>query len=207
MSPELRQQLATGYTDIAKLRELTQGPLASLSHGVAMRVISGDTTASEAARVVGQRFWSDLSRDFGRALPASAVSALTQEEGEQSGVSILLFEKDSEARLAVTRLLAEASIKVHATVEDSAAREIIEKEENVVLLVADIDVGAERENIEALLRLRRALAWSRLPVMLVLPAEQNATQQIVKDHGVSDYLVKPVTPETIVARIQAMLVR
>ena len=30
---------------------------------------------------------------------------------------------------------------------------------------------------------------------------------MVKDHGVSDYLVKPVTSETIVARIQAMLVR
>ena len=207
MSPALRRLLAVGHTDTAKLMDMTQGPLSSLSHGAAMRVISGDTTADEAARVVGQRFWSDLSRDFGRTLPVSAVSALTQDEGHQTSVSVLLFEKHSATRTAVTDLLAKASIKVHTADDPSAARDIVEKDENVALLVADIDVGTERENLDALLRLRRALAWSRLPVMLILPAEQNATQQMVKDHGVSDYLVKPVTSETIVARIQAMLVR
>ena len=207
MSPALRQQLAADHTDLAKLQDLTKGPLSSLSHGAAMRVISGDTTAGEAARVVGQRFWSDLAREFRRALPASAVGVLTPEEGSQTGISVLLFEKHSAMTIAVTDLLGKASIKVHATDDPSAARDIIEKDENVALLVADIDVGTERENLEALLRLRRALAWSRLPVMLIVPSKENATQQIVKDHGVSDYLVKPVTPEIIVARIQAMLAR
>ncbi len=208
MTPELGQQLASGHNNLAKLRELATGPLSSLSHGAAMRVISGDTTAGEAARVIGQRFWSDLARMLGRPLRAGAVASLVPEgDTIRAGVGILLFEINSNERDAISAALAKIAIDVHATDSPEAARDIVEKNENIVLAVVDLDASPSGGNIDVLRRLRRALAWSRLATLLIVPESDFALRHVLQEHGVSDYLVKPVTIETIVARVQAVLAR
>jgi CheY-like chemotaxis protein len=210
MTPEFRKQLAAGHSDLSNLRDLIKGSLSSLSHGAAMRVISGDTTAGEATRVIGQRFWNDLAREFGRDLQPGAVTSLVRDDDSLSAdVGALLFGADGAARQAIAASLEESAIHVHVTDNPEMVRRVIEKNEGISLGIIDLEVGVDvsESAIDLLVRLRRALAWSRLPVLIIAPARDLLLQKILEEHGVADYLVKPVSPETILARVQAILAR
>ncbi len=210
MTPEFRKQLAAGHSDLSNLRDLIKGSLSSLSHGAAMRVISGDTTAGEATRVIGQRFWNDLAREYGRDLQPGAVTSLVRDDDSLSAdVGALLFGADGAARQAIAASLEESAIHVHVTDNPEMVRRVIEKNEGISLGIIDLEVGVDvsESAIDLLVRLRRALAWSRLPVLIIAPARDLLLQKILEEHGVADYLVKPVSPETVLARVQAILAR
>lgn len=207
ITPELRQQLRATHGDIGKLRDLAQSPLSCLSHGVAQRVISGDTTALEATRIMGQRFWSDLAREFNRPLAAGTVTALAEGENTGTGIGILLFSIHAGERAALAHSLGTLGLTIHAVDDPEQARDVLEKNENIVLLIADVDTGNARNNISTLVKLRRALAWSRLPVLVMAPQQDVTVRQILEEHGVADYLIKPATTQAVVERVQAMLER
>lgn len=206
-TPEARQYLRSGDRALEKLAELTHGPLSSLSHGAAMRVISGDTTAAEAYRVIGQRFWNDLARDFNRPPPAMAATLLDTEESDTAKVTILLFASKEQDRVAFAGEFEKSGIRVLSTCNPDAVREQLQKDPNIALLVFELDAGSPERNIQLLLHLRASAAWTRLPAVLVLSANDPGMLEIVDKHGVLDYLVKPVTPAALVSRIAAVLAR
>jgi len=207
MTPELGRAIVAGETDIAKLGELSQGPLSSMASTAARRVISGYTTAREAMRVIGQRFWTELAREFQRPLSARAIAVLGSEEAPSSGASVLLFETNPDDTQALAAALRDARFKVHATDDPESSRRLVEENEDVVMVIVDLDVGANGDSLAMLQRLRVALAWSRLPAVVLVPEHDRTLRTILEEHGVADYLVKPVAPETVIAHARAVLAR
>ena len=207
MSPELGRAIAAGETDVAKLGEFSRGALSSMASTAARRIISGDTTAREAMRVIGQRFWTELAREFRRPLSAGALAALGSDEAPSSGAAVLLFETKPEDAQALATALKEARFRVHATADPEASRRIVEEEEDVVMVIIDLDVGAEGDNLAMLQRLRVALAWSRLPALVLVPEHDRALRTLLEEHGVADYVVKPTTPQAVIERARAVLAR
>jgi CheY-like chemotaxis protein len=207
ITPELRQLISSSSGNLSMLREKTSGPLSSLSQALALRVISGDTSAREAARVAGQRFWNELAEHSGRPAPAGGISATVDNAETEVGVGVLLFHTDSAERGVWATAIEKLGLEVYATDDIESARGLVEKNENIVLLIVNLQTGKSGDNHLALARLRRALAWSRLPVLLVVPESDKVLEDILHERGVSDYLVQPVTAEAVSARVQAMLAR
>lgn len=207
LTPAARRHLAGGESDLGKLRELTKGPLSSLAYAAALRVVSGDTSAGEAYRVIGQRFWNDVAAIHGRTMPSGANTMLSDDESATARLNILLYETRQDAKNTIANMLDPALVKIFAASEPQVAREILLKEEDVALLVVDVDAGPGGDNIELLKRLRVAMAWTRLPLVVIIPGNDKKLAKILEEHGVADYLIKPFAPEALMERITSVLRR
>jgi type II secretory ATPase GspE/PulE/Tfp pilus assembly ATPase PilB-like protein/CheY-like chemotaxis protein len=208
MTPDLQRAISEGERDLARLRDISEGPLSSIADGAARRVISGDTTAREAMRVLGQRFWTETARKFKRPVPPGAIATVSADETLTEGLSLLLYQKDAEAEGGLLeKLRDEVRAKVYVASDPDQARDILSHNENISMLVIDLALEDEGRSLEALRQLRVSLAWARLPALLLISAEHHQLRQVLEEHGVTDYLVKPVDGETVAARLRAVLAR
>jgi len=207
MTPEPGRAVAGGETDVARLSQFSTGPLSSMASTAARRIISGHTTVREAMRVIGQRFWTELAREFHRPLSAGTLAALGSEESPSSGAAVLLFETNPADTQALAAALQDARFRVHATADPEASRRIVEEEEDVIMVIIDLDIGPNGDSLVMLQRLRVALAWSRLPALVLVPEHDRALRTILEEHGVADYVVKPTSPDAVVERARAVLAR
>ena len=98
-------------------------------------------------------------------------------------------------------------VKILVASEPQVVREILLKEEDGALLVVDIDAGPGGDNIELLKRLRVAMAWMRLPVVIIIPGNDKRLAKILEEHGVADYLIKPFAPDALMERITSVMRR
>jgi type II secretory ATPase GspE/PulE/Tfp pilus assembly ATPase PilB-like protein/ActR/RegA family two-component response regulator len=207
MTPDLRSAISRGERDLGRLRELTPTPLAAIADGAAKRIISGDTTAREAMRVLGQKFWTDTARLFNRTISAGAATAITAEESLSAGLSLLLFEREPLGRSELATAIEQTGVRVHTTGDPEQARQIVTDDDAVALLILDLETGDERDSLELLRQVRVSLAWARLPALIMVSPHHAQLRQLLEEHGMTDYLVKPVDTETIVSRLRAVLAR
>ena len=98
-------------------------------------------------------------------------------------------------------------VKILVASEPQVAREILLKEEELALLVVDIDADPGGDNIELLKRLRVAMAWMRLPVVIIVPGNDKRLAKILEERGVADYLIKPFSPEALMERVTSVMRR
>jgi type IV pilus assembly protein PilB len=207
MTPELGTAIAGGEHDLAKLRAFNQGPVSSMSGTAAARVISGDTTAREVTRVIGQRFWTDVSRIFARPIAAGAVANITGSVNENAGIGVLIFSMDAETAKGWAHAFEGGEFVAHVASDPDDARRALEKHGDIMLLVVDLEAGTPDENVELLKRLRIAMAWTRLPAIVIVPRDDSRLQAILEEHDVSDYLRKPLDGAAIASRARAVLAR
>lgn len=210
MTPELGAAVAKGQQDLAQLREPAAGPLSSMSVTAAARVVSGDTSAREAMRVIGRRFWTDLARHHQKPLAGAAMSTLEDDGKPSSGIDMLLFSTHPQELQLHAAALGEAGFQVLCAATPDQARVLLQQNEQVALIVADVDVHGDHEDsasAELLRQLRVALAWARLPALLLLPPDFAARSQLLDSPTVADHLVKPVSPEAVAARALAVMAR
>jgi DNA-binding response OmpR family regulator len=76
-----------------------------------------------------------------------------------------------------------------------------------MLLVLDLDAGSPPANLELLKRLRVAMAWTRLPAIVIVPPGDDELRAILERHDVTDYLLKPVDGDAVASRARAVLAR
>ncbi|MGA0032278.1 MAG: ATPase, T2SS/T4P/T4SS family, partial [Burkholderiales bacterium] len=207
MSPDLAHAIAHGDRSVPTLREISKGPLSSISVTAAVHVISGDTSVQEAVRVIGQRFWKGAAVGFDRTPPTEAQLATWDNEKGGAAVRVLVFHHDAKkAKILAEALKAGQFIPLVATTPDEA-REVVEQEEDVSLIVADISPPKGMTAFELLRELRLALAWAQLPALPIVRAEDTDVRQGLETHGVPDYLIHPVEPEHIAARARLLMTR
>lgn len=207
MNPALQAAISAGERDFARLRTLADGPLSSLAEGAARRVISGDTTARECTRVIGARFWTETALRFGRGIPANAATMIGEEDSLSDGLTLMYFHARKAGTQEIATALREMSHRVIEVTDPEEARTIVSNDDTIALLIIDLEGDDESDSMERLKRLRVGLAWSRLPALLIVSPEHRALQALLGEHGVSDHLLKPVTPDTVTARLRAILAR
>lgn len=193
--------------DLTGLRAINQGPLSVMSLNAARRIISGDTTAREVSRVIGQRFWTDIAREFMRPLPPGALAQMAADVGNDKGVGALLFSRDKATVQEWSAAFADGPFHIHVASDPQEARRIVEREGDIVFNIIDLEAGTPEENMDLLKRLRAALAWALLPRIVIVPKDDSVLRAVLEEHNVSDYLVKPVTGQEIATRAQAVLAR
>jgi len=115
---------------------------------------------------------------------------------------VLLVEDDEELRTEMAAYLAGNGYAVHEAGDVPAARRILQSRP---IQVAVLDVNLPGEDG---LSLCRALADAGGPAILMLSAQGESIDRILGlELGADDYVVKPITPRELLARVKALLRR
>jgi CheY-like chemotaxis protein len=204
MNEAMAGLLAGGQHALDALRQTTMGPVASLAATASGRIQSGDTTVREAVRIVGNQFWTDAARAFERKIPAGTLRLFEDDSTSSGDPVVLVFSRDPNRARAIADALVEQRFRAVTACEPEEARQLLDREQETSLLVVDAEPGAGEEAMDLALRLRVALAWARLPFVPIIREQDAQLRQVLEDYGVSDYLVKPATPEEIALRVRAV---
>ncbi|MCC6802775.1 MAG: response regulator transcription factor [Anaerolineae bacterium] len=126
---------------------------------------------------------------------------LTRNEQNQSPL-ILVVEDDSDTADYVTALLQTSGYNaVTADSGEIALSEIANAQPDLVLL--DLNLP----DMAGLDVLRQVRANSLLPMIILSGATQDKSKVVALEEGADDYVVKPFSPEELVARVHALLRR
>ncbi len=183
------------------------------------RVWQGVTSLDEVVRVLGERSVEDeeesvaaeAARQPGATakavpLPVSSVPAAVRASvSEKSGkLRILVADDDPQMRRLIRSILERDGFEVIEAADGLDALESVEARP-VDLMVLDIDMP-RLDGLGVLEELRARVSTSSIPV-IVLTARTDDTEARVLDLGAQDFLSKPVQPQSLQARVKAVLRR
>lgn len=179
--------------------------LNSLASSAARHVISGVTSVTEAARVLGLRFWSSLSAEYGVELPDGMF--MQQEEGAANSPGILILGHHGKDENALVLQLEQSLFSTFRAYSAKEAKKFLEIQDNIVLVIVDIDERMENEKIVAFIHhARTELAWSRLPALLLLPSGREKLQSLLlADGATSKMVMKPITGNELANIVRTVL--
>jgi CheY-like chemotaxis protein len=208
MNPKLRDAVAVGEIRLATLSGMREGGLKSLAASGALRVISGETTVAEILEAVGPTFWSDLVEYYGTQISTEALEHLPQRA--VAGQGILLMTGDGELRNRLEPLLQEHGFRLLIASTRDDAVEILKRDEDIVFIISDElgDQASASEAAEFLRQNRQAIAWARLPSIVLIPHTLSADEAFLLESGVMGTLMaKPIDTETLLAHVRRSQVR
>ncbi|MGQ0702468.1 MAG: ATPase, T2SS/T4P/T4SS family [Gemmatimonadales bacterium] len=173
------------------------------------RVWTGQTSLDEVVRVLGEK-----SADEEEAAPAKpggnvpeAVRQRVTADGADSGEEqphILVADDDPQMRRLCRSILERAGYRVSEAADGLEALESVESGQFDLLLL-DIDMP-RLDGLGVLEELRARIKTAGVPVV-VLTARTDDTEIRVLELGAQDFLSKPVQPQSLQARVKAVLRR
>ena len=177
------------------------------------RVWQGVTSLDEVVRVLGERSQDDelesAAAEVARrpaaaampAVPAAVRAAISDSPGK---TRILVADDDPQMRRLIRSILERDGFEVTEAADGLDALEALEARP-VDLVVLDIDMP-RLDGLGVLEELRARVKTSSVPV-IVLTARTDDTEARVLDLGAQDFLSKPVQPQSLQARVKAVLRR
>jgi type IV pilus assembly protein PilB len=166
------------------------------------RVWQGQTSLDEAVRVLGERH--DDESDATE--PATAVpEAVRAAVGEPDGKThVLVADDDPQMRRLIRSILERDGYDITEAADGLDALEQVENR-RFDLMLLDIDMP-RLDGLGVLEELRARIKTLGVPV-IVLTARTDDTETRVLDLGAQDFLTKPVQPNSLQARVKAVLRR
>jgi type IV pilus assembly protein PilB len=207
MTPELAHAISTGKSGVADLAKFVGKQFKPMSFTAANRIISGDTTALEAARVLGRRFWNELAGANSKKLGQGAALVMAGADNAAARTGVLLFSRDADATPALVAALEAVNLRVVTSGDPVEARALLEQNEDIMLLVIDSETREKEDKFRHLISLRQSLTWAGLPVVVLVGEDDMEIRKVLEDFGINDYLVKPVAPDVLVSRVRAAFQR
>lgn len=130
------------------------------------------------------------------------VQVMTPQTDTSPVAEILLVEDDLELRREMTAYLVDNGHVVHEAGDVPTARRIL-AERTIQVAVLDVNLPGEDG-----LSLCRTLAGGDGPAILMLTAQGDPIDRILGlELGADDYVVKPIMPRELLARVKALLRR
>jgi type IV pilus assembly protein PilB len=170
------------------------------------RVWLGLTSIEEAVRVLGEGHTQEedagAAKTAAAAVPA-AVRAAVKTDGDGKP-RVLVADDDPQMRRLVRSILEREGYEITEVVDGLDALEQIESHEFDLMLL-DIDMP-RLDGLGVLEELRARIKTAGVPV-IVLTARTDDTETRVLDLGAQDFLSKPVQPNSLQARVKAVLRR
>lgn len=183
MNNSLRALISNHQSDISVLKGALNKDFSTLSGTASRRIISGDTSIAECLRVIGHRFWLDLLEEYGNkdieleALPNSTSSSNAKQ-------AILLVGNLQGYPEALRLLLKESwySLYEAATPDEGAA--MLKAHEEIAFVFLHVPTLESDEKYRGYVAsFRQALAWSRLPALILLPPNEPGLPMVLHEDG------------------------
>lgn len=186
VSGGLRDLLVGNPSDAELLRGARADGMRTFTEVALDRVAKGDTTVEEIERVLG-------------IVPMRTVSA-------SSVGPILVVEDVAEDRLLLVQVLKRMGFRVIEAENAQPALEMLKADPTVCLVLIDLHLPG-MQGTELLHQIRRSLATQALPAVVVTASDNPRNEIDLLNAGADDYILKPVVPERVEARIRAVLRR
>jgi type II secretory ATPase GspE/PulE/Tfp pilus assembly ATPase PilB-like protein/ActR/RegA family two-component response regulator len=172
------------------------------------RVWQGQTDLAEAVRVIGEQGSDELAGDAKPAASAAAaVPAGIQkavQEAHNGAPRVLVADDDPQMRRLIRSILERDGYTITEAADGLDALDQVESK-TFELMLLDIDMP-RLDGLGVLEELRARIRTSGVPV-IVLTARTDDTETRVLDLGAQDFLSKPVQPNSLQARVKAVLRR
>ncbi len=170
------------------------------------RVWLGDTGYDELVRVVGEPPAPGdavLLPGPGASEAGSSEAATTASPGDAP--LVLIADDDAGTRLLAAAALNQEGFRTEEAEDGLAALEAANRLQPAVVL---LDMVMPRlDGFGVLGALRSRLAGTSIPVIVVTSNDDMDTERRCLELGAADFLVKPVQPNALVSRVQAVLRR
>jgi type IV pilus assembly protein PilB len=187
MSPAVEAALTTSPSDAELVRVARREGLRTFAEIGVDRVARGDTTVEELERALG--------------------FVPSQHETATSLGPVLVVEDEADDRLQIRTVLEGMGIQAVEAEDGQSAKRMLESGDHDFALVV-LDLFLPDMNGHDLLReIRRSLATQALPVIVLTGSPDPLLEIEVLEAGADDYLLKPVVPMRIEARVRAVLRR
>lgn len=119
--------------------------------------------------------------------------------------AVLVVEDDRSVATMLARHLGRAGFVVH---EAATVREAVRKASATAPGIVILDLGlADGDGADVCRRIRDMPAIGDVPVLVLTARDELATKLMLFALGADDYVVKPVEPVELIARVQALLRR
>jgi type II secretory ATPase GspE/PulE/Tfp pilus assembly ATPase PilB-like protein/CheY-like chemotaxis protein len=185
-TPKLRDLIAEGGSDAELLWAAREDGMRTFVQVGLERVARGETTVEEVERVLGIVPPRDATAD--------SVGA------------VLVIEDAVEDRLLLSNVLRNMGFRVLEAGNAAKALEMLDSGEELSLAIVDLYLP-EMKGPDLLRSIRRSLATQSLPVIVVTGSSDPRHEFELLDAGADDYLLKPIVPERLEARVRAVLRR
>ena len=172
--------------------------------------LMGDDAGVESQEGAGSTFWftARLTRHEEQE-PAAALPHATNAEqlirDRYHGLPILLVD-DDPINLAVTQYLLEETGLIIDTAENGAQAISKARKENYLLIVMDMQMPI-MNGMETTRQIRQLSGYSNTPILAMTANAFAEDKKRCLDAGMNDFLVKPIDPEMIFAKLFAWLER
>ena len=180
----------------------------------------GFTTLEELVRVLGERVQDDGSTLANRpsvmlvpeqvraaiaaATPTPAPPVATGAPAPPAQTQVLVADDDPQMRRLVRAVLEREGMAVSEANDGLDAIDLV-AQRRFDLIVLDMDMP-RLDGLGVLEELGHGVQTSQIPV-IVLTARSDETETRAPDLGAQDYLIKPVRPTALTARVRAVLRR
>jgi OmpR family response regulator RpaB len=171
------------------------------------RVWGGHTSIEEVVRVLGEKNEEDTSvKDIihGATIPDAVRAEVTLTLDGDAKPHILVADDDPQMRRLIRSILERDGYRVTEATDGLDALESIESGQ-FHLMMLDIDMP-RLDGLGVLEELRTRIKTAGVPV-IVLTARTDDTEIRVLELGAQDFLSKPVQPQSLQARVKAVLRR
>jgi len=176
----------------------------SLWESALERVWLGQTSIEEAVRVLGEQNQEDdqvVETPRSEAVPAGVRAAVGTDNDKPR---VLVADDDAQMRRLIRSILERDGYAITEATDGLDALEQVENR-SFDLMLLDIDMP-RLDGLGVLEELRARIKTLGVPV-IVLTARTDDTETRVLDLGAQDFLTKPVQPNSLQARVKAVLRR
>lgn len=125
------------------------------------------------------------------------------EKEKNPGKKILIVDDISDFRELLTEILEKAGYQCLVAENAEQARLMLEEDRPDVILLDWIMPGVS--GVDLLRYLKSKVTFSKIPIIMVTARDSEEDRLKVLEFGADDYIVKPIKPPVLVARIQALL--
>ena len=202
---KLRDALLANKIDNAALVAALPDAWQSIQVSAANWIVSGESTPEEAYANLGTAFWTALSRSSKRRVPIQDAIAQASNPAGAVLLTAVVVTPDPAGGNRMVELLGDAGYRARWEATGAGARSVLEANGDVQLLIVDTAGGQSSESM--LHSLRRELAWSGLPVILLVDPAEPDFLAMLESFGATDFLHKPVAPDLLIARVNSVLRR
>jgi CheY-like chemotaxis protein len=187
VTPEMKAVLVNDPDDAELLRAAKASGMRTFAEVGLERVAKGETTFEEIERVLG-------------------IVPVRDETADSIG-PVLVVDDESQDLLVVSSALRSMGFDVVEADGGVKALELIQNGSHDFCLVVMDLIMPEVDGTTLLQAIRRSLATQALPVVVLTSSEDPQDELEVLEAGADDFLLKPVVPDRLEARLRAVLRR
>lgn len=205
---ELRELLRCGGKNIKKLRQACEKQNQNLSLSASRLIVSGETTAEEALRVIGRHFWIDLALQYKSDIPN--INQLNNNAlSKSSNASILLTGSLDYFTEDFQNAMGHGWLNVFLAESPDQAKSTLKIHEEIDFVILDIDDHLNvKEAVDIVEQYRAALAWSRIPALIRLPeGKDDLKETLIKEGATSRFISKNSPVNEIISEINEALTK